>query len=64
MILTSCDGESIVMANNAECKSIGKGTMKIKMFDGVVQTLKNVMHVPYLKKNLISCATPRVASAL
>lgn len=49
---TSCDSESIVMANNVECRSIGKGRMKIKMFDGVVQTLTNVMHVPDLKKEL------------
>ena len=45
------------MANNAECKSIGKGTVKIKMFNGVVQTLTNVIHVPDLKKNLISLGT-------
>lgn len=45
------------MGNNEECKSIGKGTMKVKMFDGSVLTLTNVMYVPELKKNLISLGT-------
>ena len=42
------------MANNVECKSIGIGTVKIKMFDGVIQTQTNVMHAPNLRRNLIS----------
>ena len=33
---TSCDGASVFMANNAKYKSIGRGMVKIKMFDGVV----------------------------
>ena len=31
--------------------------VKVKMFDGSVQTLTNVMYVPELKKNLISLGT-------
>lgn len=33
---------------------VGIGTIRIKMFDGVVRTLTNIKHVPELKKNLIS----------
>ena len=42
------------MGNNAVCKTIGLGTIKVKMFDGIVRTLSEVRHVPDLKKNLIS----------
>ena len=42
------------MGNNATCLVIGIGTVKIKMFDGVVRVLSNVRHVPDLRKNLIS----------
>ena len=42
------------MGNDATCSVIGIGTMKIKMFDGVVRVLNNVRYVPNLRKNLIS----------
>ncbi|CAL9127782.1 unnamed protein product, partial [Musa textilis] len=45
------------MGNNAACDVIGKGTIRIKMHDGIVRTLTNVRHVPDLKKNLISLGT-------
>ncbi|KAG8482488.1 hypothetical protein CXB51_024221 [Gossypium anomalum] len=47
----------ILMGNNASCKITGVGTIKVKMFDGVVRTLSDVRHVPELKKNLISLST-------
>ena len=37
-----------LMGNNIVCKAIGIGTVKIKMFNGVVGVMGNVM------KNLIS----------
>ena len=39
------------------CKVIGIGTVRIKMHDGIVRNLKDVRHVPHLKKNLISLGT-------
>lgn len=42
------------MENNKESKCIRIGTKKIKMFDRIVQTLMNVMHVPGLRTNFIS----------
>ena len=42
------------MGNDATCPVIGIGTVKIKMFDGVVRVLSNAKHVPNLRKNLIS----------
>ena len=45
------------MGNNASCKVAGVGTIKIKMFDGIVRTLCDVRHVPDLKRNLISLST-------
>ena len=42
------------MGNNTECKTVGIGTIKIKMFDGAVRTLTEVRHVPELRKSLVS----------
>ena len=47
----------VLMGNNASCKITGVGTIKVKMFDGVVRTLSDVRHVPELKRNLISLST-------
>ena len=41
-------------ANDNSCKIIGVGTIKIKMFAGVVRTLSYVRHVSDLRRNLIS----------
>ena len=54
-MLVNCD--SVLMENNAICKVVGIGTIKVKMFDNVVRTLMDVRHVPDLKKNLISLGT-------
>ena len=42
------------MGNNVACKTVGIGTVKIKMYDGIIRTLAEVRHVPDQKKNLIS----------
>jgi len=47
------DGGNVLMGNNMPCKTIGTGSIKIRMHDGIVRTLSNVRHVPDLKKNLI-----------
>jgi len=45
------------MGDDHPCNVEGIGTVCIKMFDGIVQKLKEVRYVPQLKKNLISvCA--------
>jgi len=45
------------MGNDVACKIVGMGTIRIRMHDGIVRTLKNVQHIPDLKKNLISLGT-------
>ncbi|KAK5795348.1 hypothetical protein PVK06_036610 [Gossypium arboreum] len=47
----------VLMGNNASYKIAGVGTIKIKMFHGVVRTLSDVRHIPELKRNLISLST-------
>ena len=42
------------MGNDLSCKTVGIGTVKIKMHDGIIRTLTEVRHVLELKKNLIS----------
>ena len=36
-IYIPCEGGTVLMGNDAACKAIGIGTIKIKMFDGVVR---------------------------
>ena len=50
-MLVNCG--SVLMENNAICKVVGIGTIKVKMFDNVVRTLMDVRHVPDLQNNLI-----------
>ena len=47
-------GGEVLMGNNMTCKVMGIGTVRIKMYDGVVRILSNVCHVPDLRKNLLS----------
>lgn len=47
-------GGAVIMENNAPCKIIGVGTVRIRMLDGIVRTLTDVKHIPELKRNLIS----------
>ncbi|KAL4621167.1 hypothetical protein ACB092_06G208900 [Castanea dentata] len=46
------NGDMVQMGNDATCLVIGIGTVKIKMFDGVVRVLSNVRYVLDLRKNL------------
>ena len=50
----SNDGGSVSLGNDHPCLVAGVGTIRVRMFDGVVRTLSNVKHVPELKKILIS----------
>jgi len=45
------------MSDDHLCKVEGIGTVRIKMFDGMVQELKEMRYVPQLKRNLISVGT-------
>ena len=42
------------MGNNVTCKTVGIGSIRIKMYDGIVRTLTDVRYVPELRNNLIS----------
>ena len=46
-------GGNILMGNDAPYKSIGIGSIQIKMINGVVRTLTEVHHVHELKKNVV-----------
>ncbi|XP_020254127.1 uncharacterized protein LOC109831203 [Asparagus officinalis] len=39
------DGGVVLIWNNASCKTVGKGTIRIKMHDGVIRTLTYVRHI-------------------
>lgn len=42
------------MGNDAMCKVVGRGIIRLRMFDGMTRELVDVRHVPNLKRNLIS----------
>ena len=48
------NGCMVQMGNDSTCLIIGIGTMKIKMFDGVVRVFEDVRYISDLRKNLFS----------
>ena len=44
----------VLLGNNVTCKVAGIGTVRIKMYDGVVRTFSNVFCMPDLRKNILS----------
>ena len=44
----------MLIGNNASCNVMGIGSVRVKIADGIVRTLRNVRHIPDMKKNLIS----------
>ena len=48
------DGGRVMIGNNAMCRVIGIGTVKLRLQDGTLLMIKQVRHVPDLKRNLIS----------
>ena len=48
------EGGKVLMGNNASCKVIGIGSVRLKMSDGIIRELDNVRHILELKRNLIS----------
>jgi hypothetical protein len=41
------------MRNDVVYKIVGMGTIRIRMHDGIMRTLKNVQHIPDLKKKRV-----------
>jgi hypothetical protein len=50
----SVDEGVVFMGNSIPCKTVGVGSIRIRMFDGIVRELTNVRYVPEIKSNLIS----------
>ena len=48
------DSGVVYMADNRACQILGIGRIHIKMFDGIIRELNDVIYVPSLRKNLIS----------
>ena len=44
----------MTLGDNHPCKVAGIGTVRVRMFDGIVRTLTNVKHISELEKNLVS----------
>lgn len=47
------DDGIFLMRNNVSCKIVGVGSIKIKIFNGIIRTLTHVRYVTKLKKKLI-----------
>jgi len=53
------------MSDDRPCNIEGIGTVQIRIFNGMVRKLKEVMYVPQVKKNLISiCALEALGHAI
>ncbi|GJS54337.1 retrotransposon protein, putative, ty1-copia subclass [Tanacetum coccineum] len=52
-----CDGGSVQLGDNRECKIRGIGKVRVQLRDGSSFVLNNVRYIPELKRNLISLAT-------
>ena len=48
--------EDLFMGNTATARIAGTGKVMLKMTSGKVLTLNNVLHVPTIRKNLVSAA--------
>ena len=47
-------GDHLTMGNSSTSQVVGQGTVVLKMTSGKELTLKNVLHVPDIRKNLVS----------
>jgi transposase InsO family protein len=47
-------GGKVILGNNQTCEIKGSGSIRFKMYDGIVRTLTAVRYVPNLSRNLIS----------
>jgi len=54
------DSSFAIMGDDHSCKVEGIGTVRIKLFDGMVRELKEVRYVPRVKMTLISVSTLKV----
>jgi hypothetical protein len=45
---------SLLMGNGSHVRVLGVGTVNLKLASGKIARLKNVQHVPTIKKNLVS----------
>ena len=50
------NGEEIFMGNSSSSKVVGKGKVILKMTSSKKLTLNDVLHVPDIRKNLVSCS--------
>ena len=48
------DGGEVLMGNDASCRMIGVGSVKVRMFNGVIRTITDVRLVPDLRRSLKS----------
>ena len=52
------EGGTILKGNDDACKTVGIRSIRMKMFDRQVKTLKNVRHVSDLRKNILLLGGP------
>ena len=49
----SVDEAVVFMGNGIPCKTVGVGSIRIRMFDGIVRELTDIRYLPKLKSNFI-----------
>ena len=48
------DGSLMSMGDDHTCRLVGKGTVRIRIYDGTLRELKEVRYIPSMAKNIIS----------
>ena len=48
------EGGKVILGNSDTCQVLEIGSVSVKMFDGIVRTLKDIRFAPNLTRNLIS----------
>ena len=58
------DGGLMFMGDDHTCQLVDKGTVRIRMYDGILRELKEVRYIPHMTKNLISVGALEVEGLL
>ena len=51
------NGDFVRMGDDNSCEIVDIGSVQIKTHEGMIRTLKNMRHIPGMKRNLISLST-------
>lgn len=51
------NGGDVLLGDDTAVQIVGRGRVKLRMSDGMVKTIPDVMHIPLMSRNLLSVGT-------